>query len=115
MRVAILFGDNDFYYTNMAFMKVLAELFYNCRDDRTTVTKEEIVNLFNSLAYQIYMFTTHVSHPESPHDHLKKCLQINDSRVYLNDEIDKKLETYNQWGNGDFFYVDLDTLQFNCM
>ncbi|MFA5049173.1 MAG: hypothetical protein WC516_09180 [Patescibacteria group bacterium] len=50
MRVAILFGDNDFYYTNKAFMRVLTELFYNCRDRRETITKEEVVDLFNSFA-----------------------------------------------------------------
>jgi hypothetical protein len=122
MRVAIRFADNDFYNTLMPFMKVLAELIYHRDEDENPITKMDIVNLFNATAYSIYMFCQHRPNDQS-HEHLKTYLTIEARNVFIDGEIDKKLETMDPhiykgkmsyWDNGEFFYADFDNLQFGC-
>ncbi|MFA5024108.1 MAG: hypothetical protein WC523_04090 [Patescibacteria group bacterium] len=86
------------------------------RDSGNKVTKEDIVELVNNISFGIYKFCQEREDDNHSYDeHHKNYLKIKADKVYIDDEIDELMKTYSQWGNGDFFYADLDNLQFQCM
>jgi len=113
MRIGINFGDNDFYNTFMPFMKIIVDAInYN---DSFEATKENIVDIFNSMSLSLYkLFQSRYDRIESNDEHYDKYLKIKTSDIYLDEEIDEKLKTYNSWANGSFFYADTDNKQTDC-
>lgn len=106
-RVGIRFDDNDFFYTCSAFMKVLLpdERFTRHQARELTFTKAQIVELFNGMSLALYMLKQNAwGYPPGPN--IAAYLKINESAVYLDDEVDKYMADNFGGGNGEFFAVD---------
>ena len=106
MRILIRFGDNDFYSTNMAFLNLLRDAAFK---GRFLCSKEQIVDVYNEVAYGLFLL---YRGPEKK-PHLKDYLKISVDRVHLNNEIDEWATKTGQM-NGDWFYADLDNDQIEC-
>jgi hypothetical protein len=110
-RIGILFGDNDFFYTCSSFMKVLLpdEQFTHHRARDLTFTKEQVVELFNSMSLALYTLKQNAGH-YAPGPNISAYLKINEGAVYLDDEVDKYMTDNPGGGNGEFFAVDFATV-----
>jgi hypothetical protein len=106
-KLGIRFGDNDFYYTCTAFLKVLLPdgLFTHHRARDLKFTKAQIVELFNKMAPALYLLKQNAWKYESG-EHIASYLKITEDKVYLDDEIDKFITEYSGKANGEFFVVD---------
>ena len=111
MRIGILFCDNYFYNTCFPFLKVLNDLIYERGD--SNISKKDVADLFNEVAYGIYIFVQNKRKYKSGTD-MRKYLKIKKSDVYFDEEIDVRNEKYSCGDNGEFFIVDVDNQQFNC-
>jgi len=110
MRIGIKFVDNDFYNTLKPFMEFLMKSIRENPGITLRLTKERIVEIFNSMAKPIYILCQQRTWSPVRDDYIT----IDTDCVYLEKEIDKKLKTYDNWVNNDFFYIDTDNNQFNC-
>lgn len=114
MRIGISFGDNDFYFTFMPMMEAIAAALTMSHPGNQPLTKSQIVEIINGLAYPFYrLCQNRWRHGDGGDDHIRNYLRITEDRVYINEEIDKKLED-PYWCNGEFFYVDIDSGQTGC-
>lgn len=115
MRIAINFGDNDFYNTLMPFIKIIMDAVQWNPYLEQKLTKEHIVELFNNMAFSLYrMFQNSWEHSIDYEESTEKHLKINVNDVYIGDEIDEKFKTVNSWANHAFFYVDTDNCETRC-
>lgn len=107
-KLGIKFGDNDFYYTCTAFLRVLLpdEQFTHHRANDLTFTKAQIVELFNGMAYSLYMLKQNAWRYPSEHLLQNKYLRITEDKVYLDDEVTKFIADHPSGWNGEFFCVD---------
>lgn len=109
MRIGINFGDNDYWATCTAFTEVL--LLAASREPEIQLTKAQVVELFNGMAYSLYrLVQNRWLYNHGGDESTKQYLRIKESQVYLNEEIDEKLED-PCWCNHSFFYVDLDNAE----
>ncbi len=98
MNIAIHFPDRDFQCTLRNFLEILAlsditveYLGYNTKVDKD-LSKSQIVELFNELAFGLYLLYQKQYRYEQPQEHLRTYLKIKESNVYINDEVVKCLE-----------------------
>lgn len=92
-------GDNDFARTLEFFAKVICNTerlrpFDECVDSESSrIYRETIANYFNAMANDLHSMLT---------GRTIDFLQIDPSEIFWgNDEVNEKLKTYDQWGNGD--------------
>lgn len=116
MKIAILFGDNDFYFT---FTGVLQTLLNATKVGHTALPmeKDKLAIIINELSLGIYLshqnqFRYKGSDSMEDHiEHIRKYLKIEAKDILVGDEVQKYLmET--EWNNGDTFVLDTD-LDFN--
>jgi hypothetical protein len=114
-KLGIRFGDNDFYYTCTAFLKVLLPdgLFTHHLARDLKFTKAQIVELFNKMAPALYLLKQNAWRYSPMTDRgngegIGSYLRITEDKVYLDDEVDKFIVEYSGRANGDFFVVDFD-------
>ena len=109
MRIAIRFGDNDFYHTLYPFMKFLLQSIREYPNLEHILTKKHIVQLFNNMAPSIYLLCQDNFSGSFVRD---GYLKIDETRVYFTEEIDIQIKENNF--NWDCFYIDTDNNQINC-
>lgn len=104
-KLGIRFGDNDFYYTCTAFMKMLLpdDFTHHLAGD-VKFTKAQIVELFNNMASSLYLLKQNAWRYELA-PNIDAYLKITEDHVYLDDEVDK-FTAENSNYNGEFFAVD---------
>lgn len=102
-RVLIRFaGDNDFSWLMLEFGHIILRFGEFGRHwVETPATKEEIAELFNRIGWPLYEFFIN----ENFHGH-KDYLQIEEQDIFIDNEVDEKMLSYDQWGNGDSVCVD---------
>lgn len=106
-KLGIWFGDNDFYYTCTAFLRVLLpdENFTHFRAADLTFTKAQVVELFNGMTPSLYLLKQNAW--GYPSGHIPNYLKITEDKVFLDDEVDKFIADKGPgWANGEFFAVD---------
>ena len=117
MRILIEFNDNDFYFANMAFLKVLQDAFqYGHPRHNLGVAlsvKEHIVEAYNATIYGLYLLSQNQWAYESA-PNIKEYLQIKTDNVYIDNEIDALIKR-EQFGNGEWFLLDVDNNQLECV
>lgn len=105
IKIGIDFGDNDFYHLFEGFFNnIILELYF-------TPTKEQVVELFNSSAYGMYLaFQNKFTYGEKEHNKYlaESYLKITTDKVYINEEVQEYLDDPDQahFKNGEFFYTD---------
>lgn len=110
MKIAIKFGDNDFYN---CFYGVL-ETIKNARkwNNKVTENKEELCKIINEISYGLYLlYQNSFEYNEEKSGELfnrtKKYLQITPDQILLNEEVVKYLQEV-EWDNSDTFIFDSD-------
>lgn len=109
-QIGIYFGDNDFYYTVMPFLEMLLpgeHTGHRAKDH--TFTKAEIVELFNEMAYGFYLAKQsgwQYNTSDDDRTRVKKYLKINESRVYLDNELTEFINKNPGRFNADIYCVD---------
>ena len=114
MRILINFSDNDFYFANMAFLRVLRDAFIHGHPrhnlDMKLTVKERIVEVYNATIYGLYLVNQNQWSYEAA-SHIKEYLRISVNNVYINDEIDdlvKDKAKTNYHYNGEWFYLNIN-------
>lgn len=110
MKIAIKFGDNDFYN---CFYGVL-ETIKNAKkwNDRVTENKEELCKIINEISYGLYLlYQNSFEYNEEKSGELcnrtKVYLQITPDQILINEEVVKYLEEV-EWDNSQTFVFDSD-------
>lgn len=92
-------GDNDFWQTINLFAKMIVitgrlQPHVGCVDEEGSLRKrEQLARYFNTIGNCLHEMVTGCS---------IDCLKISPDEIFWGDsEVNKKLETYSQWGNGD--------------
>jgi hypothetical protein len=96
-------GDNDFHIIMEEFGHILLRFEKNSNRHWGTqdYTKSEVVEFFNAVAEPICSFFL----GKSPY-HTSKYLIIGEKDIFINGEVDVKMESYFSWGNGDSVLID---------
>jgi hypothetical protein len=103
MKILIRFkGDNDFGNVLRPFATMLI---YRGDYDERCHTKENIKRWFNTMSFCIYEICQH-NYREQPDKNTGEYLQIKEEDIFIGEEVDKKLESYSQWGNYDSVLID---------
>lgn len=100
MKVAIKFGDNDYY---KSFVGVL-EAIKNARS--IPQDKEKICEIVNEISYGMYLL---YQNPLEEGDNIKQYLQIKPDDILIDDEVEKYLEEF-EWNNSETFVFDGDSI-----
>ena len=110
MKIAIKFGDNDFYN---CFYGIL-ETIKNARkwNDNVTENKDELCNIINEISYGLYLlYQNSFEYNEEINGTLnaktKGYLQIRPDQILINEEVVKYLEEV-EWDNSDTYIFDSD-------
>ncbi len=102
--IGIRFGDNDFHLTCNAFMLLLSKA------DWPNLTKAKIVELFNRSAPGIYWVSQNgleYSTEKEEIERMNKYIQIEESQVYFDEEVNEFMTIGAEGLNGDFFVLDM--------
>jgi len=103
--VAILFGDNDFYYTFIPLLRAIGEAMKVRREyprDKETLLK--IINE-SSFAYYIVNQCFFSYEDEKQHTFTKNYLQINSSQLLIGDEV-AVYKRNADWNNSETFILE---------
>ncbi len=114
MKIAIKFGDNDFYN---CFYGVL-ETIKNARkwNDKVTEDKEQLCKIINEISYGLYLlyqnsFEYNNEKSGELDNHTKQYLQITPDQILINEEVVKYLQEV-EWDNSETYVFDSD-LDYN--
>jgi hypothetical protein len=77
-----------------------------------TFTKARIVELFNGMAYPLYLLKQ--NRWRYPGENAVHYLKITEDNVFLDDEVDK-FTSENTWYNSEFFAVDFAEQYIWCV
>jgi len=119
MRIGIRFSDNDYINTLRPFMDFLMKSIRESPELKENLTKDRIVDIFNQMAYPIYLLCQNMWRPTRPQSdadkiRTKNWIKIKTENVYLEDEIDERIRVNGNWENYEFFYIDTDNNQSDC-
>ena len=120
-RILITLGDNDFHTVMRAFATLLMdESFFHPKMERShtypeqTLSKSDIVRMWNVAAAGLYAVAQNrvgYNYDESKGEtweaevqRIGKYLQIDESKVFFDEEIDEKLKDY--FCNGEAILMD---------
>ena len=117
MKIAIKFGDNDFYN---CFYGVL-ETIKNARkwNDNVTEDKKKLCKIINEISYGLYLlYQNSFEYNEEKSGNIckrtKEYLQITPDQILINDEVTKYLSEV-EWDNSDTYLFDSDLdFENNC-
>jgi len=107
MRIAIKFGDNDFYNCFSGVLLTMLEA-YKWTGEHLE-SKEEIVSVVNEISYGCYVLfqkLRHGSEDLNEKSRIKEYLQITKERVLIDEEIDQYIEEFSWQLNGELFILD---------
>jgi len=116
MKIAIKFGDNDFYNTWQGVLKVLREAYIW---QKKLPSKEQLCKIINELSYPCYLlFQNQFEYNEEKdgnmHGHTYNYLQITEEQIL----IDKEVEEYwknTTWDNSETFIMDTSLKEIICI
>lgn len=104
-RFLIRFGDNDFYFTMMAFGQTIIKAI---KDDyrhqfQENLTKERIQILWNETIYGLYLMHQNQWRYDDGDTGMREYLKLRvRSRIYIDEEVDELLEKCSEQSNGDW-------------
>lgn len=105
-KLGIKFGDNDFWSTFIALLKVLGS---NPSFWRKDWTKKEIAKLLSDNVFSFYQIGQYWldSYPPSKEseESSRKCLEIKEYMLFFNDEVDSFIKEHCSNFNYDFFLL----------
>ena len=108
MKILIRFPDNDF----SGVLRLFGELIrrnhhkgYSHNIELQEDLKGKLVEWFNDVAPTLADMLGCTS---TKKDLLALYLRIAPKDVYINEEVDEKMETYGSWGNADSVLIDFD-------
>ena len=112
MKIGIHFPDNDFWRTVTCFLAEIQAGVENVHCSgkplEERLTKERVVYTFNTSANALYLIRQNgFCYDLHSKDALVKYLQISESQVYLNEEVDSKIQDDDS--DSDFHYLDTET------
>jgi hypothetical protein len=110
MKIAIKFGDNDFYNSFTGVLKTLLEAYK--WQDKLPEDKEKLCKIINEISYGCYLlFQNQFSYNEEKSGELclrtKEYLQIKSSQILINKEVNEYL-TSDAFFNSETFILDTD-------
>jgi hypothetical protein len=110
MKIAIKFGDNDFYNCFTGVLKTLLEAYK--WNDRLPIKKAELCKAINEISYGCYLlFQNQFSYNEEKSGELcqrtKDYLQIKPSQILINEEVDAYIKS-DAFMNSETFILDTD-------
>ena len=105
MLIGIDFGDNDFSWTVKTFLKMFTDsMLVVCYPEQ--VTKQNILQLWKMLAPGCYLIGQSGFGYDSDLQALSKYFNIEEDRIYLNEEC---LANFLEDNNWSFHYIDTET------
>lgn len=111
MKIAIKFGDNDFYGTFHGVLQTI--LSAKAFKGRMVEDKEQLCEIINQISYGMYLlyqnqFEYNIERLGGVCESTKDWLQISPDRLLLNEEVDIYLRE-TEWDNGETFILDCTT------
>lgn len=120
-KIAILFHDNDFYYTFSGVLKALLAVWQ--MTDYLPKDKKQLTVLINALAAPMYLANQNCwqyngldkINPEDTLEsdeylHIKKWVTITPDKILIDEEVDDMINTGESDGrfffNGEYFVLD---------
>lgn len=110
MKILLRLGDNDFYFTMMAFGRLFTQ--DHRKDVDRVLTVERVVQLWNEMCGPLYLLAQNQwSYRDTPEDyaHTRKYLQITKDRVLLGEDAVKYMNENRSGWNGEWLFVDTET------
>lgn len=104
-KLGIFFGDNDFSHIVERVLQVFLD-----GDKQCVYTKSQIAQLFNAMAGPIMWARRGHSEGEYSEQTFPQYpyLTIDESNIYLDDEVDQLIIRAQGDCNGEFVYIDFD-------
>jgi hypothetical protein len=97
MKIMVRFGDNDFGRLFSALAKLLLPRVVE--EDRT-LTPTRVAELFNAASPALYELLYWGNCPSV------NIPKISAGNVFVDEVVDQKMQTWNQWGNYDAVIID---------
>jgi len=110
MKIAIKFGDNDFINTFHPLMNLLFEAFKHT--GKLPTDKKVLLRIINSISFSFYILFQNSDYMKAD----KAYLQIDESMLLLNEEVDQYLNSlvdYNMQDNYSTFILDTELYNNN--
>lgn len=114
-KIGIRFSDNDFATVIETFLELIGNGYK--RNGKIELSKEDITNIFNSIAGNLYWLVQDSKTYNLSMDYVKQFpdydyLTITEKNVFINEEVEEyisKLQKYGggPWDNGEFQWVEL--------
>ena len=109
-KIAIKFGDNDFYNVFMDLMNYLKGKDFNVRH----YDREYLLRTINNLLFGFYLVDQRHTFYQNEEDleRIKNYLTVTDYMLKINDEVDLYLEELAEvgnWDNSESFFLDYTT------
>lgn len=110
MKIAIKFGDNDFYNCFFGVLKTLLSAYQHC--GKLPTDKKQLCVVINEISYGHYLlFQNQFEYNEEVNGKVctrtKDWVQITPKQILLGDEIDAYIKKV-EWGNSETFILDTD-------
>jgi hypothetical protein len=106
MRILIDFGDNDFYVTFTETLRLFNNYIKTKNIKDKEITKELIIDFFNENTDKVYWVLQN-EFKYNTNWNAKSYLKIGKGHIYLEDDIDYKIDS--TFGNGEMFVLDTET------
>jgi hypothetical protein len=110
MKIAIKFGDNDFYN---CFYGVLETIKNAIKwNDKVTTDREQLCKIINEISYGLYLlyqnsFEYNEEKSGDLHPRTKEYLKITPDQILINDEVVNYLSGI-EWANSEVYVFDSD-------
>lgn len=111
-RLAVRFGDNDFWQVVKSFMEQIREHYID--DGRIQqLSKKDVAELFNLSAHGLYwLCQNRLAFRQKGDDKLPEYLKITEDKVYFDKEVDQVINS--GLCDGDAYALDLHTKYLSC-
>jgi hypothetical protein len=121
--IGIYVGDNDFYYTMRGFMRLLLEGYENGNvswaEKEIEQVRGEVAELWNRAAVGVYWVCQNGLNYDRDDEHIAEYLRKDPSRVYINGEVKKFLDSHEwngkPWLNGEMVLLNLHTREISLV
>lgn len=115
MKIAIKFGDNDFYKTFIPVLKILFLAFQE--NNRLTIDKNRLCWLINSLSPTTYVAVQNHweynglelavdTETNKEYTSIRQYLHIKPENLLINEEVDALLQNNDVFFNSEIFILD---------
>lgn len=110
IKIAIRFGDNDFYYTWVSVLRVILDS-WRYGHTEVPMDKDKLIIIINELSLGCYLVNqnqfryTNSDTMEGHIEHIREYLKIGEKKLLVGGEVDKYLEKVD-WDNGETYILD---------